>query len=177
MRRSLRTPLALLGLLLAVAMVCTTSAQAPKPDAPAAGTPEAPTSESIFQRIMPETSTPNDSRADRSAPAASGSRVGRDHASEGELPGGSNDPLSSRPDRFRPPVAESSPSRHTQLLVVGRYQAVSHNGRLIAIDTATGECFRYNGSRWDSFAPPIESDAAPAPTNLSRGPANEPSLP
>jgi hypothetical protein len=73
------------------------------------------------------------------------------------------------------------PSRHVQLLVVGRYQAVSHNGRLIVIDTATGECFRNNGSGWDSFVPPIESDTAPAPSNLSRSrPAdhsNEPALP
>jgi hypothetical protein len=111
MRRSIGTPLALLGLLLAVAMVCTTSAQAPKPG---------------------------------------GSAV---------------DPMLYRAP-IQPPQVPLTPilssSGHAPLLVVGRYQAVSHNGRLNVIDTATGECFKYNGA-WERFAPPIEPNAVPAP--------------
>ena len=33
---------------------------------------------------------------------------------------------------------------------------MSHNGGLIVIDTATGECYLHEGSAWTNLAPPIE---------------------
>jgi hypothetical protein len=57
-------------------------------------------------------------------------------------------------------------------LVVGRYQAVSHNGKLIMLDTATGECYEHYGSVWDSFAPPIDPNAVRA--NVRTQPSSAP---
>ena len=48
-------------------------------------------------------------------------------------------------------------------IVVGRYQPVSHNGKLIVIDTTTGECFEHDESVWGSLAPAIEPNANPVP--------------
>ena len=57
-------------------------------------------------------------------------------------------------------------------LVVGRYQAVSHNGGLLVIDTATGECFEHEGSAWTNFAPPIEPNTVRA--NVRTQPSSAP---
>lgn len=138
MRRSLRTPLTLLGLLLAGAMVCTTSAQAPKPDAPAAGTPDAPTA---------------------------------------VAPGSQNAPRYPVRDLVTDVPAPSPQSGHAQPLVVGRYQAVSHDGRLIVIDTATGECFSHADTGWKSFAPPIEPNSVAAPISPTPPAPNLPAPP
>ena len=36
---------------------------------------------------------------------------------------------------------------------------MSHNGKLIVIDTATGECFKHDGRKWGSIVPPIDPNA------------------
>jgi hypothetical protein len=136
MKRSIGTPLALFGLLLAAAMVCTTSAQGPKPEAPAVDPAAQPT---------PNPAAPT---ADPFAPNPAG----------GPRAATADDPFPSTPRR---PVVASA---RAMPLVVGRYQAVSHNGKLIVLDTATGECYEHNGSLqnryvWDSFAPPINPNA------------------
>jgi hypothetical protein len=38
---------------------------------------------------------------------------------------------------------------------VGRYQAMSHEGQLVLIDTATGECWRLEADTWTRIAPSI----------------------
>jgi hypothetical protein len=176
MRRSIGTPLALFGLLLALAMVCATSAQGPKPEAPvvdpAAPQPAttAPDVSSPAPRGGPSPSPRDASNADPFAPRDP--LVGPFGPS---LPGSSADPTAPpvfRPGLSRPSVASGTPSGRAMPLVVGRYQAVSHNGRLIVIDTATGECFRHNGSSWDSFAAPIEPDTVRA--NIHTLPSSAP---
>jgi hypothetical protein len=51
---------------------------------------------------------------------------------------------------------------------VGRYQAVSHNGQLVLLDTTNGECLMLQGNSWSRLAPPVNQpqrpvDAATAP--------------
>jgi hypothetical protein len=106
MMRSFGTPLALFGLLLALAMVCTTSAQGWK-------------SEEL-----------------RDQPASSYS--------------------------LSRPASANVQSGRAMPLIVGRYQAVSHDGKLTLLDTATGECFRRNASAWERLVAPIEENAASA---------------
>jgi hypothetical protein len=155
MKRSIGTPLALFGLLLAAAMVCTTLAQGPKPEAPAVD-PAAP-------RPAPRAA---DFKADPPASAAPAT-----------IPAGGPPPAYSAvtSDEFPPPydvgksaegvptlprAARSTSGRATPL-VVGRYQALSHNGVVILLDTATGECFSHEGAGWREFALPIEPSANP----------------
>jgi hypothetical protein len=38
---------------------------------------------------------------------------------------------------------------------VGRCQAVSHNGKLLLLDTATGECWEHETNSWHTIAPPV----------------------
>lgn len=137
MKRSIRTPMALFGLLLALAMVCTTSAQAPKPDAvptlapPAVGTP-----------VAPKPDTP-----------AVGIPVG--------VPTGT----AKTEYIYQSAQPQTQPkSVHAVPLIVGRYQLVSHNGQLVMLDTATGECYTRNGSAWESLGPPIDPNATLPPT-------------
>jgi hypothetical protein len=156
MKRSIGTPLALFGLLLALAMVCVTSAQGPKPDAPAV--------DSAGPRPAP---TATDFKADPPASAAPAT-----------IPAGGPPPAYravTSPDEFPPPYtsgtppsgippaysAARSPSGRATPLVVGRYQALSHNGVVILLDTATGECFSHEGAGWREFALPIEPSAGP----------------
>jgi hypothetical protein len=204
MNRSIGTPLALFGLLLAAAMVCTTSAQGPKPESPAVD-PSAPPSvrvggdESAPVPPAASTATPaddlfaprnpaSDPFADPTAPPpaqrrgdASSPFVPRDASSADPLaPRGrrgasktsSGGPPAVIPTRSGPTMA-GTPSGRATPLVVGRYQAVSHNGRLILLDTATGECYAHERSGWRTFAPPIEPNGILAP----RGPATAPELP
>jgi hypothetical protein len=156
MKRAIGTPLALFGLLLAAAMVCTTSAQGPKPEAPT---------------IDPSAPRPATRAADFKAdPPAS--------AAPATIPAGGPPPayrVVTSPDEFPPPYpsgtppsgippaysAARSPNGRATPLVVGRYQALSHNGVVILLDTATGECFSHEGAGWREFALPIEPSANP----------------
>ena len=66
------------------------------------------------------------------------------------------------------PTLHSNPSlpakKAATPLIVGRYQLVSHEGRLIMLDTATGECYTRKNHIWESYAPPIDANApVPAP--------------
>jgi hypothetical protein len=179
MKRSFGIPLALFGLLLALAMVCVTSAQGPKPEAPAAD---------------PNATQPATTAPDVSSPAPRGGSTPSPRDASNANPFGPQDPLTGpfgpslpqssadlavptnfRPGRSRPPVAASTPAR-AMPLVVGRYQAVSHNGKLIVLDTATGECFSHNGSGWGSVVPPIDANSIPAPAE-STGPGAPPDAP
>jgi hypothetical protein len=179
MRRSIGSPLALFGLLLALAMVCATSAQGPKPEAPVvdpsappglaaggdASTPAAPAASSATPANDPL--APHDSAAGPFAdPSAPRPVQPSGDASSPFAPRGASsaDPFAPRGRRGGPflgpsrPATANTPSGRVMPLVVGRYQAVSHNGKLIVIDTATGECFSHNGSAWGSIVPPIDSN-------------------
>jgi hypothetical protein len=154
MKRSIGTPLALFGLLLAAAMVCTTSAQGPKPESPAVE-PAAPVGTTT------ELPGPFNTRPEP--------RPGEPAGDHSVLPGRTREIPPTRSRSANP----STTSSRAMPLVVGRYQAVSHNGKLILIDTATGECYLHEGSGWRTFAPPIEPNGILAP----RGPATAPELP
>jgi hypothetical protein len=41
---------------------------------------------------------------------------------------------------------------------VGRYQAVSHEGRLVLLDTSSGECWTLEGHAWTKHAPPVSRE-------------------
>jgi hypothetical protein len=167
MKRSIGTPLALFGFLLAAAMVCTTSAQAPN----------AATTDQFF--VLPAvaqapnqhfpitvTLTPDGSKVDKIEIQTDTPRPAAQPAPKSDAP--TVDPFPSTPRR---PVRASG---HETPLVVGRYQAVSHNGKLIVLDTATGECFRLNGIVWENSAPPIEGNATPTPTAAPKLPESTP---
>ena len=203
MKRSIRTPLALFGLLLAVAMVCTTSAQAPKPEGllfekpDPAGKPEP----SLFEKPKPAESdpsifaTPKPAESDQSifatpvAPAAGTPDAANTPQPVYAAPAqtkpaeafyvpkpGAVPTMKSDAPAVGTPVAPNAPGvgfnyqstqpqpqqkiGHAAPLIVGRYQIVSHNGQLIMLDTATGECYTRNGSAWESLGPAIDPNAS-----------------
>ncbi len=57
---------------------------------------------------------------------------------------------------------------------VGRYQAVSNNGRLFVIDTSTAECWSLSGARWVQHAEPINrAKAVPTADSGNHVPVNK----
>ena len=84
-------------------------------------------------------------------------------------------PRQRRPDLILDP-SNPPPTRPGGIAppAVGRYQAVSHNGRLLLIDTATAECWSLSGSGWVQRAQPINrANAASAADSGNRAPANK----
>lgn len=67
---------------------------------------------------------------------------------------------------YRDPAGSSSPNAYTptgsgQYIsyaphAVGRYQAISHESRLLLLDTSTGECWRLESDTWVKTAPSID---------------------
>jgi hypothetical protein len=166
MRQSIGTPLTLLGLLLAVAMVCATSAQDATPNAPDSQ-PSPPPGATRHNGDDLEPLVPaGPGAAERSTFGSARPGVGPGGSELG--PGSSGGPPTSptaQPiwsiNRHQPSMA-GFPNGRAMPLVVGRYQAVSHNGKLVVLDTATGECFSHVGAGWKNLAPPIEPNAVPA---------------
>jgi hypothetical protein len=153
MKRSVGTPLALFGLLLAAAMVCTTSAQGPEPSQK----PDASTPNPFAPRLFPKPEAP---AVDPAAPVSTRQEPRPDDPAgdHSVLPGRTREIPPTRSRSARP----NTPSVRSMPLVVGRYQAVSHNGELILLDTATGECLRRrNETVWENFAAPIVPNAVP----------------
>ena len=173
MKRTIRNPLALFGLLSALAMVCTTSAQAPKPDnadpfAQPAQKPDAPNSDLFTRRHSAPTADPF-ARQPATQPAAEPSAFGdspfvrRSAAQPAQADTPTFDPSAPQPAPHSPPAALTQ-SRVATPLIVGRYQLVSHEGQLILFDTATGECYRRSRHVWESFSPPVDPNTpTPAP--------------
>lgn len=115
MKRRIAASLTAFSLLLAVAMVCATSAQSPRSEPNLGAAPI-----QTVPYVVPAPTYP---------PAAAGASPSKAYS-----------PTGSGPYTFP---------------TVGRYQAVSHEGRLLLIDTANGECWTLEDNTWSRIAPSI----------------------
>jgi hypothetical protein len=160
-----------LGLLLAVVMVCATAAQTPEADTPK--TPPKPPDAQIqtVPYITPHaTSKSEPPKASGSFPLPPAYRP-LDGFNYGPI--GSTDkaysPTGPGPEKTYTPSSGVAPR-------VGRFQFTSHEGQLLLLDTTSGECWVRTGTGdWARIALPVDPNMTPVPTQHVTSPNLYPS--
>jgi hypothetical protein len=140
-----------IGLLLAAVMVCATEAETPQAETPTT-TPK-PTDVQV--QAVPYITSPVPSKSE--SPNGSGSFP---------LPPARqpNDGLKYYAPTGPGPERAYTPTRTTPTVTprIGRFQAISHEGQLLLLDTTSGECWVRSGTGdWNRIALPVDPNATP----------------
>jgi hypothetical protein len=162
-----------LGLLLAVVMVCATAAQTPQADTPM--TPPKPTDGQAPRAFLPHLKVQTVPDVTPTVPSES-----EPNKASGSFP---LPPLYSPPDGFNygpigspnraytptgpGPEKAYTPSGTSSSVAprVGRFQLTSHEGQLLLLDTTSGECWVRTGTGdWARIALPVDPNMTPVPT-------------